>query len=330
MKNRKKILPVLVALFLLMMPTIQAKAADDDIYVEVPSGSTSAKVTFEVKNVLALEGTASTGKTNGFKVKSVTVSGAKSDSWTATSPESDKVVVIGSNLPADLKITVQLESSSPMKNGSYKVKFSYGKTRPDGSYASGRTEEAMIYVGVEAPKEEEEKETTSSSSSSNKTTSKVTETETVVQGEVNTEEEGDSDRADMLDLVDTSALRVALDEAQRLTGADMSSDQLERLLAAIEAGNAALESEDQETVDAATNALNEIIAELDGVIEEAEEEKPKPGSAIRKLWIILLILFIVFLLLLALLIWYLRKRKKEGNYEGAPLVDYNIEEDDAE
>ena len=325
MKNRKKMVPMLIAAAMLLVPSISARASDAN-YVEVDSGSTTAKVSFSVENVMALEATASTGKKTGFKVKNIEVSGTESGSLVQKSAEGDQVVVVGNNIPADLKLTVSLESSSPMKDGAYTVTLKYATTNKSGTFSTGKTQTATIYVGIEAPEESEAEEKSSSSASSGKKNTNSSNETASSQATASADDE-ESDRADMLGVIDYSALRAALAEAEELKNKDLTSEQLERLLSAIEAGNAALESDSQEEVDQAAADLEELIEEY-GDLKDAVVKK-KSSSSFKNLWIILLISLLIFAILLAVLIWYLLKKKRAKNdEEGAPMVDYDISDDD--
>ena len=321
MKKMKRILPMLFAVLMLLLPGIKAKA--DSNNVEVESGSTSAKVVFTVEDVLALEGTVSSEKKSGFSVSSIEISGTEEGSSVKT--EGNQFVVIGNSIPTEIKITANMVSSSPMKDGSYKVTMSYGITRINGSYSDGKEMSAKIYVGIEAEEESEEEVKKDAQTASASASSDKTDTETVTTEVVSTPV---ADRLSGSGIVDYSELQTALDEAEELEGKALNADDLEKLVEAMEAGYEALESDSQAVVDEAAEKLNEILLELRGA-EPGSGTKLGFGGFSTGGWLPV-ILGVLVLLLLAGLAWFRWRRKKKAgqDYDGAPMVDYEIGDDD--
>jgi len=274
MKKRKSILSLLIAFLCILTPVIPVNAGSDN-YVELESGSTSAKIEFTVEEILSLHGTVSTSASTGFKPVSISASGTEAGTLVQTSPEGNKIILVGGNLAADVKFTVQLESSSPMKDGEYTVNFAYAKTDKDGSYDTELLQTAIIYVGIEAPEEEEtseDKESSDSKKDKNKKKDSETSTVTTVTTE-DEEEEEESDRASMM------------------------------------------EAEDGEGE----------------TIEEAEIVKEKSSGGLKLPWWLPILLIALLLLgILAFVLRRIHRKNKKTDYEGAPMVDYDIGDDDVE
>lgn len=322
MKKRKRILPMLAAVLILAAPGIRAEAESN--YVEVKSGSTSAKIVFTVEEVLALEGTIYSEEKSGFEVSSIEISGTEEGSSIKT--EGNQFVVIGNHIPADVKITANMESSSPMKDGSYKVTMSYGITRGSGAYSDGKEMSAKIYVGIEAEKESEEDAKKNTQTTSVTTSSDKTSTETDVTESSSTPV---ANRLSGSGLVDYSGLRAALDEAEALEGQAMNEDLLERLTDAMNKGYEALESDRQSVVDEAAEELNAILQEIQDANGSNLLRNGSGGLSLGK-WLPIILGILALLLLLGLLafLWWRKKKKASRDYDGAPMVDYEIGDDD--
>ena len=339
MKKSKKLIPLLLALTVLFS-LLTVAHADEGKSVEIKSGSSTAKVTFTIENVLAFEGTVTTKENTGFKVQSVEskVIKEKADTaaWTPIKSEdsANQIMFIGGSLPATITLTVTLESDSPMKDGTYAVTLTYGRTNANGSYNAGRRVTANIYVGIENPEDAtgSSKNTLSNSSSSTPsqaaTPAAPEEPEVVV-----TVPEGDDEpsRVEVIGALDTMMLRSMLEEAEKLkTHGELNREQLEKLQAAIAAGEEALLGDRQAVVDDAAANLFAVIEELGGPIEEPTEEDPEEKKERSGLGLLVpLIIAVVAVLGIAGILMYLyMKKKMQVKYEGAPIVDYEIGDDD--
>ena len=336
MKKSKKLIPLLLALTVLFS-LLTVAHADEGKSVEIKSGSSTAKVTFTIENVLAFEGTVTTKENTGFKVQSVEskVIKEKADTaaWTPIKSEDsvNQIMFIGGSLPATITLTVTLESDSPMKDGAYAVTLTYGRTNANGSYNAGRRVTANIYVGIENPEDAtgSSKNTLSNSSSSTPpqaaTPAAPEEPEVVV-----TVPEGDDEpsRVEVIGALDTMMLRSMLEEAEKLkTHGELNREQLEKLQAAIDAGEEAMQGDRQADIDDAAATLYEVIEELGGPISdeiEDEPEKEKPGG----LLVPLIIAVVAVLGIAGILMYLYMKKKMQVKYEGAPIVDYEIGDDD--
>ena len=332
MKTCKKLITLLMALVMLCSLTIEVFAVGSQI--EVGSGSKKAKVTFTIEDALAFEGTIYTAENVGFKIESITpkVVQDKNDDvkwineWTTERDESGKmkIMCVGGSMPAHVTLTVEVESSSAMRNGVYPVIMEYSTTRYYGMYHVSGRQYAYIYVGVEIP--DGDASTTTSTSSP----TKKPEQQEDVKPQVEVVEPGEpSDRVDMMGMLDLSILRSMLAEAEKLkTHGELNREQLEKLQAAIDAGEEAMLGDRQADIDDAAATLYEVIEELGGPISgevDDEPEKEKSGSGL----LVPLILAVVAVLGIAGILMYLyMKKKMQVKYEGAPIVDYEIGDDD--
>lgn len=336
MKKSKKLIPLLLALTVLFS-LLTVAHADEGKSVEIKSGSSTAKVTFTIENVLAFEGTVTTKENTGFKVQSVEskVIKEKADTaaWTPIKSEdsANQIMFIGGSLPATITLTVTLESDSPMKDGAYAVTLTYGRTNANGSYNEGRRVTANIYVGIENPEDATGASKNTLSNSSGSTPPQAVTPEAPEEPEVVvTVPEGDDEpsRVEIMGALDTMMLRSMLEEAEKLkTHGELNREQLEKLQAAIDAGEEAMLGDRQADIDDAAATLYEVIEELGGPISdeiEDEPEKEKSGG----LLVPLIIAVVAVLGIAGILMYLYMKKKMQVKYEGAPIVDYEIGDDD--
>lgn len=143
--------------------------------------------------------------------------------------------------------------------------------------------------------------------------------------------------------MDYSKLQAALDSVKGVAGDNEKlNDLIDRLVAAIKAGEAALNSNDQAAVDAAAAELEAVVAELkkaledlatvEKVIEEVPVEVDPTGPFCNINWHkILLVLLIISVVLnvafIALIVVYVVKKKKNQK-DTTPLVSYDIADDE--
>lgn len=336
MKKSKKLIPLLLALTVLFS-LLTVAHADEGKSVEIKSGSSTAKVTFTIENVLAFEGTVTTKETTGFKVQSVEskVIKEKADTaaWTPIKSEdsANQIMFIGGSLPATITLTVTLESDSPMKDGAYAVTLTYGRTNANGSYNAERRVTANIYVGIENPEDATGSSKNTLSNSSSSTPPQATTPEAPEEPEVVVtvpEGDGEPSRVEVIGALDTMMLRSMLEEAEKLkTHGELNREQLEKLQAAIDAGEEAMLGDRQADIDDAAATLYEVIEELGGPISdeiEDEPEKEKSGG----LLVPLIIAVVAVLGVAGILMYLYMKKKMQVKYEGAPIVDYEIGDDD--
>lgn len=323
MNKCKKLIPLLAAVLMLFLLMTTAYADSANV-VEVKSGSKEAKVTFTVEKVLALEATASTRENVGFKVKGITAKvSEKSGFQTYIGDKGNQVVVIGESVPANITLTVDLVSSSPMRNGVYYVTLNYGRTNFNGTYNANRALVAAIYVGIEAPDENDSKATLSE-------TKKPTEQQKNEEPEVTVTEPGEEpNRTDLMGMLDLSALRSALEEAEKLKASGrLDEAQMALLQEAIDAAEEALNSDRQGAIDDAAYELFAVIEALGGPVTDAEKKPQKDRSEGGGLILPLILALVAILGITGILMYLRRKKKRRVLYEGAPIVDYEIGDDD--
>ena len=325
MKLCKKLMLLLLVLVMTFALTTEVFAAGNQ--VEVKSGSKEATVTFTIEDVLAFEGTINTVETVGFfdnvEITPKVSKDKNDDTAWITRDEGNKVVCVGGSIPADITFTVRLVSDSAMRNGVYSVTMDYTATHNTSGFAwSGRMYSA-IYVGVEIPDEEDLK----NESSSTKKPAKQEDTKPEV--EVTTPED-DLNRVDVMGMLDLSALRSALEEAEKLRDSGrLDSAELKKLQAAIDAGEEAMKGDRQAVVDDATANLWAVIEELGGPVTDEKPTKPdRDKSGGSKLLLPLILALIAVLAVAGLLVYRHLKKKRRADYEGAPIVDYEIGDDD--
>lgn len=336
MKKSKKLIPLLLALTVLFS-LLTVAHADEGKSVEIKSGSSTAKVTFTIENVLAFEGTVTTKENTGFKVQSVEskVIKEKADTaaWTPIKSEDsvNQIMFIGGSLPATITLTVTLESDSPMKDGAYAVTLTYGRTNVNGSYNEGRRVTANIYVGIENPEDATGSSKNTLSNSSSSTPPQAATPEAPEEPEVVVtvpEGDGEPSRVEVIGALDTMMLRSMLEEAEKLkTHGELNREQLEKLQAAIDAGEEAMLGDRQADIDDAAATLYEVIEELGGPISDEIEEEPEKEKS-GGLLVPLIIAVVAVLGIAGILMYLYMKKKMQVKYEGAPIVDYEIGDDD--
>lgn len=319
MKLCKKLMLLLLVLVMTFALTTEVLAAGNQ--VEVKSGSKEATVTFTIEDVLAFEGTVNTVETVGF-FDNVEITPKVPNDWIKIT-KGNKVVCVGGSTPEDITLTVKLTSDSAMRNGIYSVTMDYTATYNTNGYAWSGRMYSVIYAGVEIPDEEDLK----NESSSTKKPTKQEDTKPEV--EVTTPED-DPNRVDVMGMLDLSALRSALEEAEKLRDSGrLDSAELKKLQAAIDAGEEAMKGDRQAVVDDATVNLWAVIEELGGPVTDEEPTKPdRDKSGGSKLLLPLILALIAVLAVAGLLVYRHLKKKRRADYEGAPIVDYEIGDDD--
>lgn len=330
MKTCKKLITLLMALVILLSLATEALAAGSQ--VEVGSGSKKAKVTFTIENVLAFEGTIYTSENVGFEVQNITskISKDKNDDveWInertlkSEGAAANKIVCVGGSMPADITLTVELESSSAMRNGVYPVIMEYSVTGIYGTHYMFGRQYSYIYVGVQIPDED----TSSSDTSSTEKAEKKEDVEPQVEV---VDPETDPNRVDVMGMLDLSALRSALEEAEKLKDSGrLNAAELEQLQEAIDIAEEAMKGDRQAVVDDATANLWAVIEELGGPVVDEEEKPDRDRSGGSGLLLPIILALVAILGIAGLLVYRNLKKRTHADYEGAPIVDYEISDDD--
>lgn len=139
--------------------------------------------------------------------------------------------------------------------------------------------------------------------------------------------------------IDYSALNDAIATAEALKEEDYTSDSWTALQTALTAAKAVAEgAENQAAVNDALKALNTAIASLKAPVVVLPETDTEPAETTpveepqwqSPIWPVLFAIFLALTIALTVLIvvYLILKKKKEG--DDTPVVDYNIEDDEAE
>ena len=138
--------------------------------------------------------------------------------------------------------------------------------------------------------------------------------------------------------IDLGTLNAAIAAAEALTADEYTTESWAALTTALEAAKAALTADDQAAVTAAADALYQAIAGLKAPVVVLPETDTEPTETTpveepswqSPIWPVLFAIFLALTVALTVLIvvYLILKKKKEG--DDTPVVDYNIEDDEAE
>lgn len=321
MKRIRRLLPILTAILLIMpgMTVYAEKNAVEKQSIKTLEGV--VKMTLE--DVLSLEGTIKAGaeaKGTTATIQSATIS-CKGD---ALCMDSDNKIFVASNgEPVTLSIEVKMKFS---KAGKYTLELDGGITDKDGRYEDySESKDFIKKIEITAG------DPAASGSTTNQNTNTDKKTEIEIDFKVETEE-----------------LEKTLGKVADAIKSDEQLAMMQQLLDKMDQGLALLENGNQEAVDATTEELKESLENLELAAEtiedgeqeekeaavESEEEaiKTNDGFGLKNIfkylkWI-LSILAIVIFGAAAVYFWKKMEEDDEPDYDGAPMVDYDIEEDD--
>lgn len=152
--------------------------------------------------------------------------------------------------------------------------------------------------------------------------------------------------------IDYSDLRKAIDSARDIKETYANSELMFSLFDALNKADGVIAGRDQQAVDALTNEINDLVAQIKAdryevtdtdttetqpvkeiikeVIKEVEvlPEGPYCNTSVHKVWpVIFFVSLAVNLMLAALIVVYILKRKRLRK-DDTPIVDYNIEDDE--
>ena len=317
MKKIKFVLPILAAL-LFLNTGMRAEAAKLDL----EAGTTKTTATIEVKDVQSLEAELlieSEPKANmltAHDIKATSTGGAM------CVVSGNRVFVVGAGDPVTVTIQVDLEFQM---DGSYVLALDGGVTDKNGVYTDYA---ANSKKSIETPTVTVGKATSNSSG-----------------GQTSAGTTTDSEKKD--DEVDYEALKNALNSVQNALNNDAQLKAMQELVNKTNNALSMLSSDDQKKVDDAALDLEQSLAELtteidfdaepDPVVEEELPEVEETGKKksdgkllgnFLKFAKIFFPIFAVVVFVLAALFFWLRSKKKKKNYDGAPMVEFNIEDDD--
>lgn len=313
MKRVRVLIPVLTAV-LLLFPGINVQAAK----MNLASGTKKATATFTLKNLQSLEGEVlvkSAPKDGKVTLGTMT---ADTDPKVTCKVSGHKVFMVGAGDLVTTTIKVELEFS---KDGTYVIELDGGKTDADGKYVDYSSnskkylDQIQIVIGgntaTEDEKDEDEK--------------KDKEEEKKEEKEEKKEEKEES-TGKKKDSVDYSALEKALEDADKKLNEDKEMKDLQALLTSMSDGTVLLNSDDQQEIDAAALEIQQSLQQL----EEQEAAKKKETSLSGKVVLALALTGAAAVISFAGAAYYFWKKEKakHQDYDGAPMVEYDIEEDD--
>ena len=320
MKKIRRLLPILTAI-LLILPGMTVHAEKNA--VEKQSIKTlEGTVTITLENVLSLEGTIKAGaeaQGTTATIQSATIS-CKGD---ALCMDSDNKIFVASNgEPVTIVIEAKMKFS---KAGKYTLELDGGITDKDGKYEDySESKDFIKKIEITAGDPD------ASGSTNNQDANKDKDTKIEIDFNVETEE-----------------LEKTLDEVAEAIKSDEQLAMMQQLLDKMDQGLALLEGGNQEAVDETTEELKESLENLelttetteDGEMEEketvteTEEEviETKDGSGLKDIlkylkWVLPILTLALFIV--AVIYFWRKAKNNEPDYDGAPMVDYDIEDDD--
>ena len=319
MKRIRRLLTILTAILLILpgMTVNAEKNAVEKQSIKALEGT----VTMELKDVLSLEGTIKAGaevKGTTATIQSATIS-CKGDALCMDS--NNKIFVASNGEPVTLTIEVKMKFS---KAGKYTLELDGGITDKDGKYEDySESKDFIKKIEITAG------DPNASGSTNNQETDKDKGTKIEIDFEVETEK-----------------LEKTLEEVAEAIKSDEQLTMMQELLDKMNQGLALLEAGDQESVDKAAEELKDSLEKLEtepkeeSVTEAEPETKPdevlevevtseeEPKKERSRLPLILFVL--AFLATAGVAAFYFWRKTKNNvpDYDGAPMVDYDIEEDD--
>ncbi|MBO5159515.1 MAG: hypothetical protein J6B94_07990 [Lachnospiraceae bacterium] len=335
MKKMKRFIPI-VAAALLLCPMLNVQAAAWQKNQTAPKASLSAlegTVEMSLEQINSLEGTFQVIKKpekGSAVIQSVNV--VCSDQSAQGMTKGDKIFLASSGEPMNVTMGISMKFTVA---GTYVLELDGGVTNAEGVYEdySEKSENYICRVEIEAGNVSEE------NSSNQESTG----------GDFNFNTEFDFDIN-----VETEELEEVLGEVADAIKSDEQLSMMQELLDKMNQGLALLEGGNQESVDEAAKELEESLEELDSVNKEennaehseleielaepeiiseevAEELSKESGNEIQKgfsllKWIIPILA--VFVFVVAALYFWRKTKSRKNNYDGAPMVDYRIEDDD--
>lgn len=320
MKKIKRLLPILTAI-LLILPGMTVHAEKNAVEKQsIKTLEGTVKMTLE--DVLSLEGTIKAGaevQGTTATIQSATIS-CKGD---ALCMDSDNKIFVASNgEPVTIVIEVKMKFS---KTGKYTLELDGGITDKDGKYEDySESKDFIKKIEITAGDPD------ASGSTNDQDTNSSKDTKIEIDFEV-----------------ETAELEKTLDEVAEAIKSDEQLAMMQQLLDKMNQGLTLLEGGNQEAVDETTEELKESLENLeltaetteDGEMEEketaieSEEEviETNDGSTLNNnfkylKWIFPILTLAMFI---AAAVYFWRKEKnKVPDYDGAPMVDYDIEDDD--
>ena len=319
LKKIKLIVPILTAI-LLLLPGVQAEAAT--IEKQYTADVDSATLTLNLEKLQSFEGKISaTAKEGGtITVKSVEVVGNDTN-ITSCGASRTRVFMVSNGTPVNTTITIKVAFSGP---GTYWVTVRGGSTDKDGTYQSDSLDERIkITVSAQAGDGSGNGGTNDGGNHANGDSNTVigTVTPSTDSSQSATEQPSDSGNKDTTKPSDSTTKPSDTKD----TPEDSEEDTEEK-------GPIRVTIPDDEKAE--QELLNQIIKDS----EKNNKDHKNPSGLTqfiqnlrnRLKWILPLAIFLaaVAVLLPVMYVLFRKKRRSQVEYEGAPMVDYNIEEDD--
>lgn len=332
MKKINRLIPIVTA-FLLFFPMLNVQAAPWQKNQQAPKATVSGlegTVVMSLEQINSLEGTFKVvEKPEKGSASIQSVNAICSDMGAQGMAKNDKIFLSSSGEP--MNVTLEISMKFTME-GVYTLELDGGVTDADGKYEdySENANNYICQVEIEVGNTSGENSSTGGS----------------VGGDFNYNSEFNLNIN-----VETEELEEVLGEVAEAIKSDEQLKMMQELLEKMNRGLSLLEGGDQKAVDEATEDLKNSLAELETEpeedksaetetpvqsieVEEVSDEEPvkkSDGFALENVFklakIILPILAILIFIAAAIYFWR-KAKKKAPDYDGAPMVDYDIEDDD--
>lgn len=325
MKKINRLIPIVTA-FMLLFPMLNVQAAAWQKNQQQPKATVSGlegTVVMSLEQINSLEGTFKiVEKPEKGSASIQSVNAICSDMGAQGMAKNDKIFLASSGEPMNVKLEISMKFTA---EGVYTLELDGGVTNAEGVYEDYSEKPNAYVCRMEIGVGDAAGENSSA--------------EGTLGGDFNYNSEFELNIN-----VETKELEEAIKEVADAINSDEELKMMQELLDKMNHGISLLEGGDQESVDKATEELQDSLAELEAEPEEekvvetkepvevieveeiSDEESVKKGG--NKLPLILIILALL-LVVGAAAFWFWKKAKdKAPDYDGAPMVDYDIEEDD--
>lgn len=338
MKKFNKILPLL-AMLLIFIPGITVQAARTEKY---DAGIKRATINVELKNVLSCEGEVTVkakDKKDSIKIDGVV---AKATQSAFCETNGNKLFMVASK-SCNLTVTIDVSVSG---DGVYYIYLDGGITDKDGKYAEHLNDkEYLDAITLEVGTVNSNSSSSSSNSSNNSTSSSADSSDSSSSSADSSSDKKPTSSDKTKDKtttttvketgknsVDYTALKQALKNADKFISDNDELKEWQKLINQMNNGNLLLSSENQEQVDEVAKEIQELIDQMSGGSKESglrNKNVSKSFQISKQMKYILLGVLLLLILLGCILAWWLKRKKKYNNdYDGAPMVDYDIGDDD--
>lgn len=341
MKKFNTILPLL-AILLLLTPGITVQAARTEKY---NAGTKKATINVELKNVLSCESEVTVRAKD--KTDSITINGVKAAATQNAFCETNgnKLFMVASQ-SSNLTVTVDVTMSG---DGIYYIYLDGGVTGKDGTYAEHLNDKEFLEVITLEVGTVDSSSTSDSSNKSDDSTSDSSKDSDSTKENLDdssdkktTSSDKTNDKKDTTttttvkdtgkNSVDYTALKQALKNADELISDNDELKEWQTLINQMNNGNMLLSSGNQEQVDEVAKEIQELIDQMSGDSKEGGSKNKSTSKSFKvseQIKYIIIGGLVLLTLIGCLLIWWLRRKKKHNNdYDGAPMVDYDIGDDD--